>query len=132
MAPTWTDATTVRERIDWGTATLISESKAANLQLIEHVPTNAEINTMIEEAEQYLCAVVRDNLLTSLTFDATKHGILSNFTNAYVAAMIVAENPGLYDSASEASLAADIQWSLAKEAEEILKNQDTILYLKGL
>ena len=132
MAPTWTDATKVRERIDWGTATLISESSAANLLGIEHIPTNAEINSMIEEAEQYVCACVRANLLTDLTFDATKHGILSNFVNALVAAQIVAENPGLYDSASEASLAADIHWNIAKEAEKLLSNQSTISYLKGL
>ena len=112
---TWTTATIVKERV-----------KGSSL------PSTDEILTMIQETENYICALARDNLLTTLSFDAAKHGILREVVTNIVAAKVIAENPANYASTAEASLAADVFWATAKKDERILILQETITYLKGL
>jgi hypothetical protein len=111
----WTDATIVKERVKGTT-----------------LASNAEIDLMIQETEQMICAAVREDLITSITFDAAKHGILRECVNYFVASKVLAENPGSFGSVGEASLVADVYYAIAVKTLEVIKDQKTITYLKGL
>ena len=117
MAVEWTSATLVKQRLK-GVADLW--------------PDESEIDSIIESIESSVCAMVRSDLLTDITYNLAKHGILGEYVTSTVAAIVIGENPSNYSSSSDAQTAADINWASANRILKQLMKQETITYLKGL
>ena len=114
--------------VKWTTASIVLEGLPSS----GTYPNIAEINTMIEMAEQLVHAIVRDNMLSTITFDTAKHGILRLAVTSLAQIKVIAENPDNFSNTIQTDMAIDIHWATFITAMETLMNQGTITYLKGL
>ena len=115
--------------VEWSSATLVKQRLKGDAA---DWPNESEIDSLIEQLESSLCAIVREDLLTDITFSLAKHGILAEYVTAMATAILIGENPSNYYSSADAALAADINWSSAQTALKNLLRAETIPYLKGL
>lgn len=108
--PTFTTATIVKARV-----------KGSSL------PTDAEVNDMIDETEGYLEMLLRK----TLTFADSRMQLCREMVTNYAAVKVIAENPANYASTAEASLAADILWATAERARKLLEKDETVIHLES-
>jgi hypothetical protein len=96
-------------------ALVTSQLKGATLTV-----TTAEIDEFINQAEGYFQAILK--IPSTFTFTSTKlgHQILRIAVTSLAAMMVLAAEPGCYNSTDQASLSADILYTVHVDAKKML------------
>jgi len=92
MAVTYTSAQIVKERL--------------NLLSGAHLINDTAIDTNIEMAEGIINAIMQG----SVTYDATKHGLIGNTATALAAYMCITWDISQFDNEAQARQVADLLW----------------------
>ena len=98
-------------------------------------PPDAAITAMILNAESVVDVVMRKRARGTnpdFTFDTNKHGIIEMATTDLAASLMVASDPSLAATNSEAALMIDIFWASSARSLKMLADERIVKFLEGL
>ncbi len=96
------------------------------LENYEAGATDGEIEVLINHAEGYIIA------LTKTLWTSTIPLLVEAATTHYAALLLLQHDPSGLSSTSEAAMEADLLWALLEKELDLLGDERTIKFLKGL